>query len=230
VTAGLPEVGVRKIVNPGTDTARLKADITRYCFGDMTELLGKTAKAFPKALTAVVGYYPIITRSSPVKRVANDILELHNLRGWIKPLINNSFSRMFMRQHFRAMVERSTIWYDWSTTELKRAVETANAAAGRQHSVFVPLGFTEDNGYGAKNSYLYTVGKKGKAADPISAERLGVCKPTFDYLRKDTNLKYRTRVCELASVGHPNPEGSRAIAGAIRKTLGPILEERLAKH
>ncbi len=228
VTAGLPEVGVRKILNPGWDIARLKADITRYCYGDMTELLGKTAAAFPKALTAVVGYYPIITRRSPVKRVANDIMELHNWPGWIKPLVNNPLNRTFLRHYWREMVERSSIWYEWSTTELKRAVETSNAAASHQHSIFVPLGFTEDNGYGAPNSYLYTVGKKGKPVDPMRDERAVVCKPTFDYLRKNTNLKFRTRVCELASIGHPNPEGSRVIADAIRKTIGPILEERLA--
>ena len=229
VTAGLPEVGVRKILNPGWDVDRLKADITRYCYGDMTELLNKTAGAFPKALTAVVGYYPIITPRSPVKRVANDIMELHNWPGWIKPLVNNPLNRTFLRHYWREMVKRSTIWYEWSSAEFKRAVETSNAAAGHQHSVFVPLGFTEDNGYGAKSTYLYTVGKNGKAADPIREQRLAVCKPTFDYLRKDTDLKYRTRTCELASVGHPNPEGSRAIAAAIRDTLGPILEKRLAR-
>jgi hypothetical protein len=192
----------------------------------MSDLLIATAATFQNAHIAVVGYYPIITSHTPVKRIMNDVLELYNWPGWSKPLINNPLNRVLWRRYRRKMIRRSRIWHEQSTSSLQRAVDRANGSIGdAKRVVFVPAPFADKHGYGAPTTYLWRVASKGKAADPASEQRKAVCRPTLDELRRETNLKYRTRVCELASIGHPNAAGSAAIAKALRETLEPRLRE-----
>lgn len=223
LSGGVPEVGVSKILNPFGSDSKLRSDIERYCFREMADLLISTAETFQNAHVAVIGYYPIITSHTPVKRIMNDVLELYNWPGWSKPLINNPLNRVLWRRYRRKMIRRSRIWHEQSTSALKRAVDLANRSAGDERVIFVPAPFTDINGYGAPKTYLWTVASKGKAADHASEQRKTVCRPTLDELRRETSLKYRTRVCELASIGHPNAAGSAAIAEALRETLEPRL-------
>ena len=229
LSGGVPEVGVSNILNPFKSDEKLRADIRLYCFEHMSELLTSIAGAFPSALIAVVGYYPIITRHTPVKRIVNDILELYNWPGWTKPMLNNPVNRILWRRYRRRMIARSNIWFDGSTLELTRAVNALNTAAGQERAVFVPTGFGREHGYGSQNTYLWKIAEKGKAADKMREEREAECRPTLDVLREKADLKYRTRVCELASIGHPNAAGANAIAAAIRETLRPHLESRYAE-
>jgi hypothetical protein len=226
LSGGVPEVGVSNILNPFQSDDKLRADIKLYCHDHMSSLLGETAKTFPGALIAVIGYYPIITRHTPVKRIVNDILELYNWPGWTKPLMNNPLNRVLWRRYRRKMIERSTIWLDDSTAELQNAVNELNAKTGRVTAVLIKPPFKNENGYGAKETYLWKVAKNGKAGDPMRLKRKEECRPTLDTLREETKLKYRTRVCELASIGHPNAAGAAAIAAQIRENLMPFLAEK----
>ncbi len=228
LSAGVPEVGVSNILNPFQSNDKLRADIKLYCYDHMSDLLRFTAGAFPTALIAIIGYYPIITRHTPMKRIVNDILEIYNWPQWIKPLVNNPVERVFWRRYRGKMIEQSRIWLEDSSLELQRSIDELNGRAKQQRAVFVPTPFTEENGYGAKKTYLWKVAKKGRAADPMKAERKSACRPALDELREKTNLKYRTRLCELASIGHPNVEGSAAIAAAIRETLRPMLTPKVS--
>jgi lysophospholipase L1-like esterase len=228
LSGGVPEVGVTNILDPFGSDKQLAADIERYCFQAMSRLLIKTAEAFPQAHVALVGYYPIITRHTPVKRIVNDVLEVYNWPGWAKPLINNPLNRVLWRRYRRKMIRRSDLWAKGSAAAFRRAVDRANNATGGDRSVFIEPPFAAANGYGARDTYLFTVGRKGKAADPMAAERAAECRPALDELRRATDLKYRTRVCELASIGHPNAAGSAAIARAIRETLGSRLKETVS--
>lgn len=228
LSGGVPEVGVANIVNPFQGNERLRTDIRRYCYEHMSSLLEQAADAFPNALIAVIGYYPIITRYTPVKRIVNDILEIYNWPGWTKPVINNPVNRLLWRRYRRKMIERSRIWYDDSSRELQRAVNALNVMTGKETAVLIKPPFGEENGYGAKNTLLWKVAPRGRAADPLKETRKIECRQTLEELRRETNLKYRTRLCELASVGHPNEQGAAAIAEAIKKTLRPILTERVA--
>ncbi|MET0754331.1 MAG: hypothetical protein ABWZ66_13195 [Pyrinomonadaceae bacterium] len=48
---------------------------------------------------------------------------------------------------------------------------------------------------------------------------MSVCGKTIDELKRLTDLKLRTRTCEIATIGHPNVEGSKAYAEAIKEKL-----------
>lgn len=225
LSGGVPEVGVANILDPFGSDSKLRSDIERYCFREMADLLESTAATFQNAHIAVIGYYPIITSHTPVKRIMNDVLELYNWPRWTKPLINNPLNRVLWRRYRRKMIRRSRIWHEQSTSSLQRAVDRANRSTGDERVVFVPAPFTDIHGYGAPRTFLWKVASKGKAADPASEQRKAVCRPTLDELRRETSLKYRTRVCELASIGHPNAAGSAAIAEALREKLEPRLRE-----
>ncbi|MBA2380262.1 MAG: hypothetical protein H0V76_11880 [Blastocatellia bacterium] len=228
LSGGVPEVGTSNIINPFRDNDSLRADIEKYCYGHMKQLLERTAVAFPNATLALVGYYPIITRHTPMKRIVNDVLAVYNWPRWTRPLVNNRAKRIVWRRYRGRMIERSRIWYEDSTNYLNKAVDDVNATLGADRIVFVPTGFGEENGYGAEKTFLWHVGKGGAAADPMRSVRVEECRPTLDELRRRTELKYRTRVCELASIGHPNIEGSAEIAASIRRTLRPVLERKVS--
>lgn len=223
LSGGIPDVGVAKIINPLESNIRLLSDIELYCYGHMSELLAKTAGSFPNSVIAVIGYYPLITRQTPMKRIVNDILELYRVPRWLKPLINNPVKRNLWRLWRGKMIRRSEIWHARSNEAFQRAVDDLNGKNGKQRAVFVQSPISEGVSYGTKGSLLYTVGKGGKAADPIGSVRWTECNQSLPELRRATDLKYSTRFCELASVGHPNPEGSRAYAESIKTALKPLL-------
>ncbi len=226
LSGGIPEVGVANILNPFKSNEELRADIKLYCYEHMSALLAKTADAFPNATIAVIGYYPIITRYTPVKHIVNDVLELYNWPGWTKPLVNNRVKRLFWRRYRGKMIKRSQIWLEDSTWEFGRAVKAVNDAAGFEQAVLIEPPFTDANGYGAKETFLYKVGRRGRPADPMGEIRGKECRPELADLRRQTGLTYRTRFCELASIGHPTPQGSAAIAEAVKLAILPLLSKK----
>ncbi len=223
LSGGVADITVTEILNPFKSNEKLQKDIVKYCDTGMFELLKHTAQVFPNAVIAVVGYYPIITSHTPMKKIVNDILEVYNSPPWLKPLINTPLKRQLFRIYRKKMINRSRVWYERSTFELQKAVEKLNSNFDNQRAIFIESPFSEEHGYGAKDTLLWNVGKNGKGADDLYAERKIECKETLDQLREKTQLKLRTRVCELASIGHPNVEGAKAIAETIRNSLKPIL-------
>lgn len=229
LSGGVADITVAEILDPFKSNEKLREDVTKYCFEGMSRLLEHTAETFPNALIAVVGYYPIITSHTPMKKIVNDVLEIYNYPRWTKPLINTPLKRQFFRIYRKKMINRSRVWYEGSTVELRRAVEKLNSGFTHQRAVFIESPFSEENGYGAKNTLLWNIAKKGEAADELSAERKIECRETLDALREKTQLKLRTRVCELASIGHPNVEGSRAFARTIQNRLKPYFPTETQK-
>lgn len=229
LSGGIPDVGVAKIINPLESNKKLRERIDLYCRRHMGELVAEAAEKFPNSLIVLVGYYPIITRHSPMKRIVNDIMELYSVPGWAKPPINNPATRAIWRLWRGKMIKRSRVWLEDSNAAFTEVVDGLNSASGRQRAVFVPSPIDERAAFGTKNSLLFTVGRKGRPADAIGETRLRECTPALAELRRETRLKYSTRFCELASVGHPTPEGSAAIAAAIREKLEPLLGEHLSR-
>lgn len=223
LSGGVADITVSDILNPFKSDQKLREDVTKYCYEGMLELLRHAAQVFPNAMIAVLGYYPIITSHTPMKKIVNDILEIYNFPRWTKPLINTPLKRQFFKIYRKKMINRSRVWYEGSTAELQKAVEKLNSNYANRRAIFIESPFGEENGYGAKNTLLWKVAKEGKGADDLYAERKAECRETLDDLREKTQLKLRTRVCELASIGHPNVEGSKAFAGAIQNSLKPFL-------
>ncbi len=223
VSGGVADITVAEILNPFRSNKKLREDITKYCYEGMSDLLEHTAKTFPSALIAVVGYYPIITSYTPMKKIVNDVMEIYNSPRWLKPLINTRLKRQFFRIYRKKMINRSRVWYEDSTVELQKAVAESNAKSGSRRVVFIESPFGEENGYGAKDTLLWNVAKEGGGADDLYAERKTECRETLDGLREKTQLKLRTRVCELASIGHPNAEGAKEFAEVIQNRLKPFL-------
>lgn len=219
LSGGITDVRLSAILNPLESNDELKSDIAKHCNEKMFDLLDKTAAEFPNALIAVVGYYPFFSKRVPARVIFNGVLEMYNFPRPIKFLINNPLNRYTLRYYREKMIERSIIWAEDSTAELKKAVDRLNTKFDRRRAVFIESPISEKNGIGSKNPLVYEIQKKGRMNDHRAAERKALCKRTLDELRESTDLKLRSRTCELATVGHPNVAGSKAYAKAIQGSL-----------
>jgi hypothetical protein len=226
LTGGITDVRLTQILNPLKSNDELRRDIERHCGGAMTELLKQAAENFPNALIVLVGYYPPLSKHTPAKRIFKNLLELYKVPQPFEAMINNPLNRTLLKYYREKMVRRSLIWAEDSNAHFRKAVERVNSYFGAERVVFVQSPIGEENALGAKNTLLFEVGKKGKAPDALAAERLSVCAPTLECLRKETKLTLKTKTCELATIGHPNAAGSRAYAEAVQNALKPrIMKE-----
>ncbi|MGC2236708.1 MAG: hypothetical protein WA584_11135 [Pyrinomonadaceae bacterium] len=224
LTGGITDIRLSTILNPLKDNDELKRAIAGHCNEKMFELLKHAAGEFPNALIAVCGYYPFLSKYTPSSKIFNNLLEIYDVPQPVKSLINNPLNRRLLKPYRKKMVERSMIWAENSNIEFKKAIERLNAKFDKPRAVFIESPIKAENSIGAKNALLFEVGKKGKAEDALAAERMSVCGKTIDELKKLTDLKLRARTCELATIGHPNVEGSKAIAEAIKEKLTPIFQ------
>jgi hypothetical protein len=219
LSGGITDIRLSVILDPFRSNAKLASDIIKHCNEAMFELLSRTATNFPNALIAVVGYYPMLSKRSSVKKIINHILELYDFPDPLKPLINNPLQRWLLKYYANKMVRRSLLWADSSTIEFKKAVDRVNARIGTKRIVFIESPIKEENSLGTKNSLLYEIGKNGKLTDTTAAERKAVCRQTLPELRRSTGMKFKTHMCEMASIGHPTPAGAKVIAESIEDKL-----------
>jgi hypothetical protein len=105
---------------------------------------------------------------------------------------------------------------------MQEAVAKFNSESGAQ-AVFVKTPITEDTAFETPDSLLFRMGKKGRVEDFLYDERKAQCARALPDLKKRTGVDYPVRFCEIAAVGHPNIEGSRAYAESIKMALGPVL-------
>jgi len=123
LSAGVPDIGVSNILDPFSSPDNLRNRIRTEVGVRLREAIDRTARSFPRAVIGVVGYYPIITRFTPMRTIVNDVLEVFNWPEWTTPLINNPVNRAWLRRYRRRMIERSEIWMRESTAVLTDAVE-----------------------------------------------------------------------------------------------------------
>ena len=224
LTGGITDVGLSVILNPLKRNAELRQNIEKHCNEAMSELLARAAENFPNALIVLVGYYPFLSKHTPASRIFNNVLEIYNFPSALKFLINNPLNRQVLRYYRKKMVKRSMIWAENSTRGFKKAVDRTNAGFDTPRIVFVESPITAENSLGAKNSLLYGIEKNGRPKDALAGERKAVCRKTLDELRESTKLKFRTRTCELATIGHPNPAGAKEYAEAVKTALKPFFQ------
>ena len=220
VSGGITNMGVEGVINPFRDSDKLRNDIETYCHEYMGRLLDETASLFPRALIAVIGYYPMISPKSSTGMVYNAILELYKVPGPAKPVMNNIVTKQFFKILHAGMTKRSRIWLKGSDEKLSQAVRELNVRFGEERALFIGSPIDESTCFGTKDSLLWKMAKKGRSDDDLYDERLTVCAEAIRDV-KDLDLAFRERFCQLSGLGHPNVEGAAAYAEAIKRSLAP---------
>ncbi|MBS1793156.1 MAG: SGNH/GDSL hydrolase family protein [Acidobacteria bacterium] len=220
LSGGITDLVVGNAVNPFLREGKMRRLIHRYSHAAMANLLDHIAEVFPRALVVVVGYFPIVSTKSDVNTLTKYLMKIVKFPHPLQFLLTNLFSKQFMKIVRKATAERSRIWVYESNKELRDAVREANEKSRRERVVFVESPITEENCFATKNSLLFGMNEDNKPEDELYAERLTECPKVF------REIKYRPfgliseRMCELASVAHPNKAGARAYAEAIETRLG----------
>ncbi len=119
----------------------------------------------------------------------------------------------------KKMAKRSRIWVAESNREMREAIGKVNARFDKPKVLFVESPITEENCFGTKSSLLWETDKDNLPADERYAERKIMCPKVFTELKYQHYGKLSTRMCELAAIGHPNVEGAKAFAEAIKNSL-----------
>lgn len=218
LTGGLTNLNSSYIINPFNKNKPLREKIDKYCNHMMFDFLQHSVETFPNALIIVVGYFPMVSKYSSTGKVYNSILELYGFPRPAKGIMNNILTKQLFKPLHHKINRRSRTWFADSNKALTTAVERLNEKHGKRKAMFIKSPITEENCFGTKNSLLWGMGKKGRSEDAMYDERKRVCKSTIETM-KDVELKFRTRFCELAGIGHPNVEGSKLYADAINEKL-----------
>lgn len=224
LSGGITDISVAAILNPFGDNGQLESDIEKYCSKDMSDVLGRAAELFPNAITAVIGYYPMISPKTSAHELFNFVLEAYGLPRPLKPIANNALTRQFFKVIRKKSLKRSRMWVKGSETMIRGAIDDLNRRNGTTRAVYVKAPIDESNTYGTGNGLLFKMEKKGRINDHFYAERKEQCGPVLGELKDKTGLKYPVRFCDMAAVGHPSPEGSRAFTEAIKAALSPLLD------
>lgn len=222
LTGGIVDITVPQVLNPFGDNKKLKSDIVQYCNNDMFRFLSEATVTFPNATFLVIGYFPMMTMKSDTGKTLNATLEAYGISGAMKPLANNILTKQFFKILQKKASKRSRIWFEDSNREFQTAVNRINEKSGKQRAVFVKSPLGEENAYETKTTLLTKMAKKGRAADELYDLRLTECRNTLNELKRK-GWKQSVRQCELAGIGHPDPQGSRAYAKSIQDTLRTIL-------
>ncbi len=226
LTGSIADIAVGNILNIFGSQKNFREQVPKYCFEKMFELLEHSAEIFPNALIAVVGYYPMVSKKSATQKVFNAILELYEFPRMTKPLLNNPLTKPILKIIRQKIINRSKFWAENSALELQKAVDRLNSKLGRRQAIFIKSPITEENCFGTKKSLLWGMAKKGRSEDEIYDQRSAACRRELADLTKNNEVDYSMRFCELAGIGHPNIEGSKTYAEAIKARLAPIFQNR----
>jgi hypothetical protein len=219
LTGGITDLIVADILNGKGDDAQLKTEIVKYCGDSMFSLLEKSAAVFPNAKIVVIGYFPPISSKSKGSKVFNAMLELYSFPRLLKPLANNVLTRQFLRGMKKRAIRRSQIWAADSTREFQTAIAKLNGKFDKPRAFFVQSPINDENTYATKNSLLWEMGKNGKSDDETFDARKTACTADLKEINAATKLNYPQRFCELSGLGHPDIEGSKAYAEAVKDKL-----------
>ncbi|NNE99206.1 MAG: hypothetical protein HKN25_09330 [Pyrinomonadaceae bacterium] len=228
VSGGLTNIGSAYIVDPFKKNKKLRKRIDQSCNHMMFRFLDHASRTFPNALIAVLGYFPLVSKTSSTGKIYNAILELYGFPRPTKPILNNIFTKQFFKPLHKKMNKRSRIWIEESNKGLETAIDRLNQKHGKEKAVFIKSPITEAQSFGTKNSLLFGMAKKGRAADFMYDVRKVECRKAIESV-KDVKLKFNRRRCELAGIAHPNVEGARAYAEVVKKRLQSIYTKQPAE-
>jgi hypothetical protein len=220
----ITDISVAKVLDPKGDDELLRRETKQFCHDDMLDLLNHAARLHPQSTIAVIGYFPMISPKSNGKRLFNGWLEARDTSRPMKWLMNNPIARkLFFQKIGDRAIERSRLWFEESSKQLMSAVNDFNKQFERPRAVFVRSPLTEEHSVEAPDTMLFRMGNKGIPEDPMFLEREADCNKALPELKRTTGLEYPLRFCEVAGVGHPNPEGARRYAEAVVAALPSVL-------
>ena len=219
LSGGITDVLVANTINPFLDEKKLRLLIRQYCNDGMHSLLRDTAAIFPNAKIIVVGYFPIVSTASDMNKVSRYLLKAVKFPHPLGAAFTNGASKQLMKVLRKKMAERSRLWVAESNRAFSDAIVRANANLETSRIFFVESPITEDRCFGTERSLLWETDKDNLPADERYAERKQMCPEVFSELKHHHYGKMSVRMCELAAIGHPNAEGARMTAEAIKDRL-----------
>ncbi len=225
----ITDVLVADIINPFYPKKKLSKRIKRFCGESMSDLIAHTAASFPNAAIVVVGYFPIASNRSDMKVMLRYFLNIISLPQKLHFFFTNPASRLLLKILHKRIAARSKYWVEESNNVIRNAIARFNRNHPQRKILFVASPFNEDLSYGMKNTYLWEIGKDHRPNDDTYAERKIGCAKVFSEIKYQHYGRLSRKMCELSSVAHPNVEGSRAYAEAIKASLRPILSNEDSK-
>ncbi len=218
LTGGITNVETDYIADPYKNYSPLRRKIKKYCDDEMFRFLASAAKTFPNALFAVIGYYPMVSSKSSTGAILNAVLELYKYPGPTKPIVNNIVTKQVFKILHARMNKRSRIWAAESDRGYQNAVGRLNRDHGRTRAIFIKSPIDGETTFETKNTLVWRMGKKGRSEDAMYDIRKAECEKVSQSI-SGIPFDFRQRFCELSGIGHPNVDGSKAYAEAIRMSL-----------
>jgi len=226
LSGGITDVLVANTVNPFISEKKMREFIHKYCNQAMQELLEHTTQTFPNAAIGVIGYFPVVSTKSDVNQLSKYLFKAVKFPHMLQWTFTNGLSKQFMKILRKNMARRSRIWVSESNRELNEAIAKVNSGFEKPKVIFVESPITEKNCYGTKNTLLWETNKDNFPNDERYDDRKTECPKALKEIKFHHYGKLSARLCELAAIGHPNIEGSKAYAEAIKNKLNPVF----AKH
>jgi hypothetical protein len=226
VDGGIDDINPLNIINysdfsTGPDWIRRVTN--QSCTGHMSQLLPQVLTTFPNAAVVITGYYPIVSKSSNLDGISA-LLRGNGLAGGLDLLANRD-----------AMAKRANAFADEAFSGLLNLVNQTNRTLRTPRVALAWPAFSDDNAYAAPDSYLFLAGQFGADENRGKARQA----PAGDWSTLQGVAYYRAEACNQyssgllsfmcydASMGHPNPAGSRAYADAVITKLQTVFWARL---
>lgn len=228
LSGGITDLVVANAVNPFLRESKMREMIHKYSHAAMQNLLEKISNTFPEAYVVVVGYFPIVSTKSSVNKITKYLMKIVKFPHPLQFLLTNILSKQFMKIVRKAVAMRSRIWVTESNKELRDAVKDANANCRRTQILFVESPITEENCFATKNSLLWGTDDDNKPEDDLYKLRKTVCPAAFKEIKHKPFGFFSTRICELASIAHPNKDGAIAYAEAIKDRLKSYFQKEIS--
>jgi len=226
LSGGITDLVSVNAVNPFFKKSKFLRLVHLYCNEEMGKLLAQVTKLFPEANVAVFGYFPIVSTKSDTNKIAKTLMKMIRFPHQLQWLLTNGFSKQFMKILRKAACERSRLWLSESNKGLSEAIARTNAAAGEKRVVFVPSPVTEETCFATPNSLLWSLDEDNLPEDDTYEERVRECPRAIEEVRYKPLGPTSLRICEVASIAHPNKSGSIAYAEAAKRILLPMMMER----
>lgn len=219
LSGGITDLVVGNTVNPFLRRGKLRRMIHTHSHAKLARLLEHITDTYPKAIVLVIGYFPIVSTKSDVKMMTRYLLKIIKFPSPLRHMLTNPASRQFLKIGRKSLAEHSRVWVSESNKEARDAIRDANRAIGKERVFFVESPITEDNCFATKDPMLWGLGPDAMPEDDLYLDRKAICKQTFRDMEYRSFGPFSTRLCELASVAHPNKKGAAAYAEEIKNVL-----------